>query len=351
MIQYRTINVDEINRALFQDFIRRQIVTDCWRREKGQWVVKSDPFTDDWSEEDYRTLIACLENTSRTGGFVYGAFRDGSLKGFASVEPELFGGALKYLDLSCIHVSQDMRGQGIGKNLFRAAMDWARKKGARRLYISAHSAVESQAFYRAMGCVEAQVYNQKHVEEEPYDCQLECLLLSELSRCYQVRELGEEDVEDVLALSQGNPLFYQYCPPPVTRESILADMQALPPGTAREDKYYVGFFRQGKLTALMDLILHYPDEKRAFIGLFMVDQSCQGKGTGSRIMEEAAGFLKSQGFEAIRLAFAKGNPQSRGFWRKNGFVETGEESGRAGYVAVVMERRLQGFQGAVPKSG
>ena len=43
-----------------------------------------------------------------------------------------------------------------------------------KLYISAHSAVESQAFYKAMGCVEAEVYHQGHVEEEPYDCQLEC---------------------------------------------------------------------------------------------------------------------------------------------------------------------------------
>ncbi|MCI8896985.1 MAG: hypothetical protein HFI61_04170, partial [Lachnospiraceae bacterium] len=34
-------------------------------------------------------------------------------------------------------------------------------------------AVETQAFYRAMGCVEAQEYNKEHVEKEPYDCQLE----------------------------------------------------------------------------------------------------------------------------------------------------------------------------------
>ena len=31
-----------------------------------------------------------------------------------------------------------------------------------------------KAFYKSMGCVEAEVYNQKHVEDEPYDCQLEC---------------------------------------------------------------------------------------------------------------------------------------------------------------------------------
>lgn len=33
-----------------------------------------------------------------------------------------------------------------------------------------------QAFYRALGCVEAQVYNKEHVEKEPYDCQMECVL-------------------------------------------------------------------------------------------------------------------------------------------------------------------------------
>ena len=68
---------------------------------------------------------------------------------------------------------------GIGRTLFDAAKEWARKNGAEKLYISAHSAVESQAFYKAMGCVEAKEYNQKHVEEEPYDCQLECAVVSD----------------------------------------------------------------------------------------------------------------------------------------------------------------------------
>ena len=57
---------------------------------------------------------------------------------------------------------------------FTNIKEWAKQKGAKKLYISAHSAVESQAFYKSMGCVEAEVYNKKHVEDEPYDCQLEC---------------------------------------------------------------------------------------------------------------------------------------------------------------------------------
>ena len=129
-----------------------------------------------WNEKDYQILISCLRNTIRTGGFVYAAFHEDMLKGFVSVEPGLFGGEHRYLDLSSIHVSEDMRGTGIGKVLFLAAKDWAKEKGAGKLYISAHSAVESQAFYSRMGCVEARLYHAGHVEAEPYDCQLECVL-------------------------------------------------------------------------------------------------------------------------------------------------------------------------------
>lgn len=174
MLEYRILREDEINRELFRKFIRHQNVTDCWRKENESWIIKSDPFIDDWTESDYQILITCLRNTIKTGGFVYAVFSDGDLKGFVSVESEVFGGEQKYVDLSSIHVSEDMRGKGIGKALFLAAKDWSKARGAKKLYISAHSAVESQAFYKAMGCVEAQVYNERHVEEEPYDCQLEC---------------------------------------------------------------------------------------------------------------------------------------------------------------------------------
>ena len=65
---------------------------------------------------------------------------------------------------------------GIGKQLFQMASTWAREKGAKKLYISAHSSIESQAFYKAMGCVEALEYNKEHVEKEPCDCQLEYIV-------------------------------------------------------------------------------------------------------------------------------------------------------------------------------
>lgn len=176
MLQYRNLCENEINRDLFKSFVRRQVVSKCRRKENGEWIIKDAPFIDDWTEEDYKVLVSCLKNTIHTGGFVYAAFCGGHLKGFVSVESGLFGGENRYLDLSSIHVSQDLRGQGIGTALFCAAKKWAKKQGADKLYISSHSAVESQAFYKKMGCAEAALYNQKHVDKEPYDCQIECQL-------------------------------------------------------------------------------------------------------------------------------------------------------------------------------
>ena len=143
MITYRTLTENEICHDLFRHFIRHQVVTKCWRRNNGEWVIRYDPFIDEWTEEEYQELIVDLQET---------------------------------LDLTNIHVSEDQRNCGIGKALFGAAKAWAKEHAAEKLYISAHSAVESQAFYRSMGCVEAKEYYREHVEKEPWDCQLECVL-------------------------------------------------------------------------------------------------------------------------------------------------------------------------------
>lgn len=175
-IVYRKIEAKELNRDLFAQFERHQVVGKCWRYVNEEWVIQDDPFIDQWSEEDYAFLVKCLKHTIETGGLLDGAFVDGILKGFVSVESEPLGKKKNYLDLSCIHVSEEMRGHGIGRTLFLMAAAWAKEHGGEKLYISAHSAVETQAFYRSLGCVEAEEYNEEHVKQEPYDCQMEYIL-------------------------------------------------------------------------------------------------------------------------------------------------------------------------------
>ena len=176
MIVYKELAVEDINRSMFDFFDRTQVVTKCWRKIDGEWLIKDVPFIDNWSEEEYQEGVQYLKSLIESKGYVIGAFYNGQLKGFASVEPVIFGTSAKYMDLSNIHVSQDMRRNGIGNELFILAKKWEKEQHAEKLYISAHSAIESQAFYKSMGCVEAVEYNKQLVEKEPCDCQLECVL-------------------------------------------------------------------------------------------------------------------------------------------------------------------------------
>ncbi len=172
-IFYRDLAYTEITRTLFKNFIRRQVVNKCRRKIGNTWIICEDPFVDDWTEENYQAVILQLRQSILAKGFVHGAFICNKLKGFVCVEPQLFGSKKQYLDLSNLHVSEDMRGHGIGKTLFLKAQRWAHGHGAKKLYISAHSAIESQIFYQKMGCVEAKEYSSRHVTAEPFDCQLE----------------------------------------------------------------------------------------------------------------------------------------------------------------------------------
>ena len=164
--------------------------------------------------------------------------------------------------------------------------------------------------------------------------------IQSLSAQYNVRKLDESDANEVLELMKKNPLFFQHCPPMATRQSILEDMKALPPRTTYEDKFYVGYFLDGKLVAVMDLILKYPNENTAFIGFFMMNKDFQGKGIGTEIIEKCETFLRGNGYLYIRLGFAKGNPQSEAFWLKNGFRRTGVEDVQERYTVVVMEKDI-----------
>ena len=147
----------------------------------------------------------------------------------------------------------------------------------------------------------------------------------DLSQKFIVRPLTEADVDEILALCAGNEQFYRYHPPLATRESILEDMTALPPGKCAEEKHYLGFFDGETLAAVLDLIERYPQDDTAYIGFFMTKKERQGRGLGTALIDELLNELRRKKFCKVRLAVNRGNPQSRVFWEKNGFALTGEE--------------------------
>ena len=143
--------------------------------------------------------------------------------------------------------------------------------------------------------------------------------IKKLSKRYTVRKLNLDDVQMIYAFCKRNTQYYEYCGKEPSIELIEKDIEITPPGIPIEQKYYIGFFDNDKLVAVMDLVDGYPACDYVYIGFFMMDCELQGNGIGSKIVSESLEYLSEQGFKKCQLGIDKDNPQSNHFWRKNGF--------------------------------
>ncbi|HFI0153559.1 TPA: GNAT family N-acetyltransferase [Streptococcus suis] len=163
--------------------------------------------------------------------------------------------------------------------------------------------------------------------------------INQISNHFQVRKLTEADLEQVLALYQTNPLYFEHFPPLPSLESLANDLVDCPPGKELSDKYFLGFWDKERLVAILDLIDGYPTEDTCYIGLFMVDSRLAGQGLGSKIIAELITQLATS-FKKVRLGYVESNPQSAHFWAKVGFCPTGEVKELAGKTIVIAEYAL-----------
>lgn len=172
-IAYARLNHSNFTAHSLDTFVRHQVVTRCWRKVEGAWRLVPISLVEDWSPETCREIAADVAAHMEKDQTAIGAFVGDTLVGFITLSHTLFGTGAKYAELVCFQVSEPYRGRGIGKALFRRICGEARRIGAEKLYISAHSAMETQAAYRALGCVPTGEINWDIAREEPFDVQLE----------------------------------------------------------------------------------------------------------------------------------------------------------------------------------
>ncbi len=175
-VEIRYLTPEDCHPALLLHFNRYREVKRCWRCENGAWVLKDIAFTEQWDEARKTREVQEFAECLRQGGAVIAAYDGPALIGFAAVCGVLFGSRGEYLQLHALHVSYGHRNRGIGKALFREACAVARRAGAGKLYISAHSAEETQGFYRAAGCRDAEEISEELYRAEPFDRHLEYVL-------------------------------------------------------------------------------------------------------------------------------------------------------------------------------
>lgn len=159
-------------------------------------------------------------------------------------------------------------------------------------------------------------------------------VISKLSSHYDVRLMGDSDVDDILDFCLQNTQYYQYCGKQASKELVLNDLHMTPPNIQISSKYYVGFYDNAVLIAIMDLIDGYPSSHSAYIGFFMMNKQLQGNQIGSGIIQEVCQYVKETGIQTVLLGIDKGNPQSTHFWEKNGFVIIREVEQDGGTILV-----------------
>lgn len=161
-----------------------------------------------------------------------------------------------------------------------------------------------------------------------------------MPHAYHARTLTGADLPAVLALCESNPRYYRHFGEPPTPENLAESMCALPPGCTPSQKSFLGFFDADGLVAILDLVRGYPDEGCAYVGLFMVTASRQGRSLGTTLVEHVLDRLREQGLSRLRLAYIEGNDQARSFWLARGFHPAGDPVTTDRYVAVPLERAL-----------
>ena len=176
-ITYMPLSAETFGKCSLDGFVRRQQVTECWRWEQGALVLRPAVFTEDWNLEERRERAMRILRALETGGAAFGALAEQQVVGYVLLEGTA-GSAHQLLKLNSFHVSEPYRRRGIGRRLFDLACGKARRRGCRGLYISACSARETQAAYRAYGCIPApaEEIDPESAAEEPCDIQMIHLL-------------------------------------------------------------------------------------------------------------------------------------------------------------------------------
>lgn len=168
MIQIELLSETNFCMESLDSYNRKQEVNRVYRRTGGDYTLVECKYTEEWDLDKKRSVA---KQISRDAYISYIALENDKVVGFIGLLRQLNG---PYMILDMMQVSSECRGQGIGRRLFEAGKDEARKNGAEALYISACSSEETIAFYRAMGSDLASNPIKEIAEEEPFDLQLIC---------------------------------------------------------------------------------------------------------------------------------------------------------------------------------
>lgn len=172
MIKGRQLLPDEIQDIWTID--RSEVIEAIYTLEDGVLVLKPDYFdVQGWPPGEAEAYTPHMEACYDRGGWFYGLFDGSRLVGLAILDNRFIGKSRDQLQLMFLHVGNGYRSRGWGRRLFELAADEARRRGARRLYISATPSQNTIDFYLNLGCTVTPEPDPDLLALEPDDIHLE----------------------------------------------------------------------------------------------------------------------------------------------------------------------------------
>lgn len=174
------------------------------------------------------------------------------------------------------------------------------------------------------------------------------MILEDLKKAlpeYTIVNISENEYQDLFELQQTNPYYFMTEQDhPITLEESIAGVKDLPPNTTYEQKYYIGFYREHKLEAIMDYIEGFPNPGIVWIGLFMIHGTKSRTGIGSHIIHAFIEVLRLNQVEKLQLGCIVENEKALPFWVAMGLHEirraVSKAEGRKDWDVIVMERAV-----------
>jgi len=116
---------------------------------------------------------------------------------------------------------------------------------------------------------------------------------------------------------------------------------ALPAGKIYDDKRVWGLYAGNEMIGCADVIRGYPVHDKAVIGLLLLAEAWQRRGIGrafALLVEQAIAVWPE--IVTLRIGVVEQNVGAQAFWRKLGYVETGEVKHAEVRDVFVMEKPL-----------
>ncbi len=155
---------------------------------------------------------------------------------------------------------------------------------------------------------------------------------------YEIRFIEEKDFDDLYHLEKNNVNYFKYTNEEPNYDSIISEVYELPPNITMDNKYFVGFYKDNKLIAVMDLIDGYPNKQTYWIGLFILDVEYQHIGIGTYLIKTFIEYSDKN----IQLGCLSNNKEGFAFWSKMGFKEIRRAYNKEkNWEIIVMEKQIK----------